>query len=194
MDVTRFWWVRHGPTHEKTLVGWRDVPADLSDTVVLARLHSYLPTGAILVSSDLIRAVSTADAIGMGRLRLPHEFALRELHFGDWDGKHWSEVAKTHPDLSRSYWENPGDHCPPNGESWNTAASRAAGAVSRLLQAHAGRDVVIVSHFGVILTQVQRVLGCSRAEILAQPVDNLSVTRIDYEQGRWSLGPVNHIA
>ena len=38
MDVTRFWWVRHGPTHEKAFTGWRDVPADLSDSAALARL------------------------------------------------------------------------------------------------------------------------------------------------------------
>ena len=33
-------------------------------------------------------------------------------------------VARTHPDLSRAYWEDPGDHTPPGGESWNTAAAR----------------------------------------------------------------------
>lgn len=194
MDVTRFWWVRHGPTHEKAFTGWRDVPADLSDTAALARLDAHLPQGAVLVSSDLIRAVATADAVATGRQRLPHDPALRELHFGDWDGKHWAEVAETHPDLSRAYWEEPGEHCPPGGESWNTASARVADAVTRLLSSHKGRDVVIVAHFGVILTQVQRALGCSGAEVLAQPVDNLSVTRIDHWQGRWSLGPVNHIA
>ncbi|HHL22744.1 MAG TPA: histidine phosphatase family protein, partial [Aliiroseovarius sp.] len=26
-----WWWLRHGPTHAKGLVGWSDVPADLSD-------------------------------------------------------------------------------------------------------------------------------------------------------------------
>ena len=33
----RLWWVRHGPTHEKAMTGWRDVPADLSDTAAIAR-------------------------------------------------------------------------------------------------------------------------------------------------------------
>ena len=49
MDVTRFWWVRHGPTHEKAFVGWRDVPADLSDHAAIARLDAHLPQGAVLV-------------------------------------------------------------------------------------------------------------------------------------------------
>lgn len=194
MDVTRFWWVRHGPTHEKAFVGWRDVPADLSDTAALARLDAYLPKGAVLVSSDLIRAAATADAVAAGRDRLAHDAALRELHFGDWDGKHWSDVAETHPALSRAYWEDPGDHCPPGGESWNMAAARVQSAVDRLLQQHQGRDIIVVAHFGVILTQVQRALGCSGSEALAQGIDNLSVTSISHRSGRWSLGVVNHIA
>ncbi|MFT7136552.1 MAG: alpha-ribazole phosphatase, partial [Akkermansiaceae bacterium] len=51
--MTTWHWVRHGPTHEKTLVGWRDVPADLSDHAQIARLNAHLPRDAILVSSDL---------------------------------------------------------------------------------------------------------------------------------------------
>ncbi len=194
MDVTRLWWVRHGPTHEKAFTGWRDVPADLSDIAALARLDAYLPKGAVLVSSDLIRAVATADALAAGRERLAHDAGLRELHFGDWDGKHWAEVAASHPELSRAYWEDPGTHCPPGGESWNEGLARVSRAVDRLLAAHAGRDVVIVAHFGAILTQVQRARGCSGAEVLAQGIDNLSVTRIDHALGRWSLGAVNHVA
>lgn len=194
MDVTRLWWVRHGPTHEKAFVGWRDVPADLSDRAALDRLHAHLPQGAVLISSDLIRAIATADAIAATRHRLPHDPALRELHFGDWDGKHWAEVAATHPDLSRAYWEDPGDHAPPNGESWNEAAARVQSAVTRLIAAHQGRDIVIVAHFGVILTQIQRALGCSGAEVLAHSIDNLSVTRIDHGAGGPTLGPLNHIA
>lgn len=192
MDVTRLWWVRHGPTHEKAFTGWRDVPADLSDRAALARLDAYLPKGAVLVSSDLIRAVATADAIGAGRERLAHDADLRELHFGEWDGKHWTDVAASHPELSRAYWEDPGDHCPPGGESWNTAAARVTGAVERLLAAHRGRDVVIVAHFGAILTQLQRARGCPGIEVLAQPVDNLSVTRLDHGGSGWRVDAVNH--
>ena len=55
--MSRFFWVRHGPTHAKTMVGWSDLPADLSDTARLARLSAHLPDGAPVVSSDLVRAV-----------------------------------------------------------------------------------------------------------------------------------------
>lgn len=193
MAVTRFWWVRHGPTHERAFTGWRDVPADLSDLTALSRLNRHLPKGAVLVSSDLTRAVATADALTPGRARLAHDPDLREFHFGDWDGRMWDEVAVTHPDLSRAYWEDPGDHCAPNGESWNGAAARVGRAVDRLLSAHAGRDIVVVAHYGVILTRVQQARACRPVDVLSQHVDTLSVTRIDHQADGWSLGPVNHL-
>ena len=131
--MTTWHWVRHGPTHEKNFVGWRDVPADLSDTARIARLSAFLPEKALVVSSDLIRSITTADALEMpGHRRLPHRHDLRELHFGDWDGKHFSEVSDMHPDLSRAYWETPGDVAPPGGESWNAAAERVRQAVDEL--------------------------------------------------------------
>ncbi|WGV14538.1 histidine phosphatase family protein [Fuscovulum ytuae] len=193
MDVTRLWWVRHGPTHEKTMVGWRDVPADLSDTATLARLNAHLPADALLVSSDLIRAVATADALAKGRQRLPHHPGLRELHFGDWDGQTWDAVANTHPELSFAYWDDPGDHRPPNGESWNDAAARINAATDALIAAHQGRDLILVAHFGAILTQVQRALGSTAAEVFAHRIDNLSITRIDHGPQGWQLGLINHL-
>ncbi|HBR36935.1 MAG TPA: histidine phosphatase family protein, partial [Sulfitobacter pontiacus] len=61
--MTIWHWVRHGPTHEKNFVGWRDVPADLSDVAQLGRLNAHLPQRAVMVSSDLIRASATADTL-----------------------------------------------------------------------------------------------------------------------------------
>ena len=193
MDVTRLWWVRHGPTHEKAMVGWRDVPADLSDTDTLARLNAHLPANALLISSDLLRATATADALAHGRRRLPHHPGLRELHFGDWDGQTWDAIANTHPELSRRYWEDPGYHAPPNGESWNEAAARVSVATDALIAAHPGRDIIVVAHFGAILTQVQRAMGCAAVDVFAHRIDNLSVTRIDHRATGWDIIAINHL-
>lgn len=192
--MTRLWWVRHGPTHQKAFTGWRDVPADLSDHAALARLDAFLPPDARLISSDLIRASATADALAKGRTRLPHDPDLREIHFGDWDGLHWTEVEARDPDLSRAYWERPGDIAPPGGESWNQTARRVSGAVARLIAAHPGSDIVAVAHFGAILTQVQAARVCAPSEVLAQGIDTLSVTRLDWDGAGWIERFVNHLA
>jgi alpha-ribazole phosphatase len=191
--ITRFWWVRHGPTHARAFAGWRDIPADLSDHAALARLDAHLPQGAVLISSDLIRASATADAIARTRHRLPHDPALREMHFGDWDGLTFTQVSEGWPDLSRAYWETPGDIAPPGGESWNTAAARVTAAADALMSAHRGRDIVVVAHFGAILTQVQRALGITPQAVLSQPIDNLSVTCLQHDGSTWTAQQINHV-
>lgn len=192
---TTWHWVRHGPTHEETFVGWRDVPADLSDEALLVRVRQYLPESALMVSSDLIRSVATADALqSEAHIRLPHERDLREMDFGAWDGMHWHDVAARDPQLSRDFWEKPGDIGAPEGESWNQTAARVGAVVDRLNTAHAGAQIIAVAHFGVILTQVQRALGVSAYQAMAHKIDNISVTTLHHLGGTdWDVAAINHL-
>jgi alpha-ribazole phosphatase len=190
--MTVWHWVRHGPTHEKAFVGWRDVPADLSDTARIARLSDFLPNDAIIVSSDLRRASATADAIASNRTRLAPAPDLREFNLGAWDGLHFDAVAARDPDLSRAYWETPGDIAPPQGESWNQVANRVAGFVDRTTQLHPDGHIIAVAHIGVILTQIQRASGQSAFETLGHTIENLSVSRITIEKSRRSVELISH--
>lgn len=192
--MTIWHWVRHGPTHQKTLVGWRDVPADLSDLEQIKRLNAHLPETAIMVSSDLIRAVATADILARPqRERLPHDKNLREMNFGSWDGMHASDVSQQHPDLSFAYWTTPGDIAPPEGESWNDAAARVNASVDRLNRQHPEAHIIAVAHFGVILTQVQRALGVDAKAAMSHKIDTLSVSQIRFEGGEWHMDRMNHL-
>lgn len=192
--MTVWHWVRHGPTHEKNFVGWRDVSADLSDTAQIDRLRAHLPDTALVVSSDLIRASATADVVQTDtHTRLPHQPDLREFDFGDWDGLHFSEVSARHPDLSRAYWETPGDVRAPNGESWNMSAARVNRVVDALNTQHPNTHIIAVAHFGVILTQVQRALGVAPYKALSHKIDNLSVTRIEWNGGAARVDCINHL-
>lgn len=170
--MTRLWLVRHGPTHLRRMVGHADPPADLSDLAALARLSAALPRAPV-VSSDLLRAAATADAIAGDRPRLPHERDLREFDYGDWDGRPFHEIDS--PAL-RAYFDDPGDRRAPNGESWNDVDRRVTAALARLA---AGPDLIVVAHMGVILTQWARATGQPPFRALAQKIDNLSLTRID---------------
>ncbi len=190
--MTRFWWVRHGPTHINGFVGWTDAPADLSDTAALARLQAHLPPKAIVVSSDLQRAAKTADAICGTRKRLSDDPALREMNFGDWEMKNFQQVTDQNPKLARAFWENPGDHTPPNGESWWQTANRVQTAVARLIAEYPDQDIIAVAHVGVILTQLQQASAMPPAAAMSFVIDNLSVTRLDYLAPEWRVAGVNH--
>ncbi|MCF2869639.1 histidine phosphatase family protein [Octadecabacter sp. G9-8] len=190
--MTVIYWVRHGPTHEKTFVGHRDVPADLSDTAQIARLSAALPANALVVSSDLARSIDTATALQGTRRRLPHRIGLREFDFGDWDGLHFGEVAEKWPDLSRAYWENPGDVAPPNGESWNAAAARVTADITQVAAENPRRDIIAVAHFGAILTQVAQAAGIAPYRALSHRIDNYSVTEIQMRP-TWGVARINHV-
>jgi len=192
--VTVWHWVRHGPTHEKTFVGWRDVPADLSNLAQIERLNALLPQKAVVVASDLLRASATADAMDRPeRTRLPDNQALRELHFGVWDGMHFKDVAKRDPELSRAYWETPGDIIAPGGESWNQTAARVNTVVDNLNADHPDGHIIAVAHFGVILTQVQRALGVGAVEAMRHKIDNLSVTTLIFDASRARVKAINQL-
>lgn len=191
--MTTWWWIRHGPTHADGMVGWSDLPADLSDQAALDRLSAHLPDDALVVSSDLTRSVRTADAITGQRQRLDHAAAIREINFGDWELKTPSQINTSHPDLSRAYWSDPGDHAPPGGESWNQTAARVGDFVATMNATHPKRHIIAVAHFGVILTQVQQASRISAKSVLSFKIDNLSVTRLEFLDPYWRVLGVNHL-
>ncbi len=190
--MSALWWVRHGPTHARGFTGWRDLPADLSDRAALARLDAALPVAAPVVSSDLARAVATADALAATRPRLPHEPRLRELHFGSWEGRSFAAIEAEDPALLRAFLEQPGEVSPPGGESWNALEARVSAAADSLAARHDGGVLIVVAHHAVILTQLRRALGCSPARILGQRIDCLSISVTEYRNGRWTAGRINH--
>lgn len=186
--MTNFWWVRHGPTHAKTMVGWTDLPADLSDTEALADLNAYLPPDAPVVSSTLSRAVATADAIQGARTRLPHDPDLREFHYGDWENAAFDQIDS--PAL-RQYFEDPGPHRAPGGESWNDVSERVTNATERLIGT--AENIIIVAHMGVILTQWAQAKRITPYQALGQKISNLSVTKITLNGAETSAHFANHI-
>jgi alpha-ribazole phosphatase len=185
--LTRFWLVRHGPTHAKAMIGWTDLPADLSDTAALHRLDAHLPASAPVISSDLSRARATADALA-SRPRLAHDPDLREIHFGHWEARSFAEVEAEDPGLIRAFWDQPGDIRPPGGESWNDLTRRTHAALDRLRGA--APDIIVVAHFGPILAALQRATGHSAAQVFAHRIENLSVTALSLDPPQ--VHAINH--
>ena len=183
--------IRHGPTHLKSMVGWSDVQADLSDTAKLACLYALLPKDGYVVSSDLRRAVETADALQLPQTRLPHETGLRELNFGDWELKTFQEIDRIDHDLVFSFYNNPGESSAPKGESWNGFCARVNSAVDRLMKSYPNYPLVIVCHFGVVISQLQRAEGKSPKHAMRHQIDNLSLTHLSNKQGDWSIHKIN---
>ena len=186
--MTKLWLVRHGPTGAKGMCGWSDLPADLSDLGALERLRHALPMAPV-VSSDLHRAVATADALTGTRPRLPHDPDLREMHFGDWELRTHAEAEQENAQLARALWEVPGDCAPPGGESWNTLCERVWRTLDKL---HRAGDLIVVCHFGPILAALQRARKISALEVFSQRIEPLSLTVLARDGDQWRVEVVDH--
>ncbi len=187
MTETRWWWVRHAPVtcNRGRMYGASDPPADIDDPDAYAGLAGFLPAGAQWVTSHLSRARQTARAIAGAGLDIGAplvEPAFGEQNFGDWQGTPYEDIpALAAPRLHR-FWYTTVDHAPPGGESFNQVMARVARAIERLNRAHAGRDVVVVSHGGPIRAALAHGLGLDGDGAVGFVTDNLSVTRLDHVQ------------
>lgn len=200
--TTRWWWVRHAPVREDggRIYGQSDLNCDCSDTVVFQGLARTLPRNAVWVSSTLKRTHQTAAAIWDAGFPKPqamaHEKDFAEQNLGDWQGRDRAAFYASRPVQLGSTWFGPADEQTPNGESFLDLYARVGNGIGRLNDVHAGRDIVAVTHGGVIKAAITLALGLGAEGGLKFTIDNCSVTRLDYltlsGDSGWRIGMVNH--
>ena len=120
-----------------------------------------------LISSPLQRCARFAQELG-ATLKVPVslEKALKELHFGAWEGQSAAALMETDADGLGAFWADPYSFTPPDGERVSDFSDRVLGAVSRLHQAYAGQRVLLISHGGVMRLLLARARGLPRAQLL----------------------------
>lgn len=190
--MTRIWLVRHAPTHAKAAIGWTDMEADLSDTAALDRLDAHLPRPARLISSDLKRATATAAALSRDREVMSPKPDLREVHFGDWEGLSFEDIARRDPARSVAFWEAPATTPAPGGEALGDVAARVGPVLEGL--AGADEDIVVVCHMGAILAALAHTTAMPLPVVMRFVIAPLSVTRVTHlGRGGWRVDSVNHV-
>ena len=206
--VTRWWWIRHAPVveHGGKIYGQGDIACDISDTRSFEGLAKKLPIGAKWVTSHLSRTKDTAKAIlQAGELDLItsseifEEPNFAEQSFGDWQDCTWDDLhAQASPEY-KSFWNNPGYHAPPGGESFFDLMERTNSAIWRLNDEFPNRDIIAVTHGGTIRAAVALAIGAKPMMALGVAINNLTLTRLDYvseglyrgQGGVWRIEGIN---
>jgi broad specificity phosphatase PhoE len=108
-----------------------------------------------VVSSDLQRAVDTAEVVGAA-CGLPVKFdaRLRETHLGEWQGHTVAEIDGDYPGAIAA-WRSDPTWAPPGGESRVAVVARSRPVVDELDAEFADSDeasstVLLVAHGGLI--------------------------------------------
>ncbi len=150
-------WIRHGETEDNRLrryLGHGDPPLNDQGLAQAALLRDLLAdvVPAAVYSSDLTRCMQTASLIARQWDMIPVPVAdLREISFGQWEGKTYEEIMLADGDRATKWYENPYEVAPPGGETLNEVGRRVDNWLERLLRASdRGDTVLIVSHGGVI--------------------------------------------
>jgi probable phosphoglycerate mutase len=202
---TTLLWIRHGEADSNrdgkfgghspvplTELGRRQAAATAR---ALARLE---PT--VLVSSDLLRARQTAEPIAeLCRLELVLDPALRERSVGVLDGLSFAEAEARHPELWARLRARDPDAIPEGGETHAAVFARVSGAIDRLIAAHPGERIAMVSHGLALYHAFSYVCGLgppSPDHKVFVLVDNCSLSRVEHRitsdaRPRWRIVTLN---
>ncbi|MFK8912765.1 bifunctional RNase H/acid phosphatase, partial [Streptomyces sp. YS-3] len=186
---TTFVLLRHGETAltpEKRFSGSGGTDPELSaagrrQADQVAAALAARGTIQAVVSSPLRRCRETAAAVA-GRLGLDVtiEQGLRETDFGAWEGLTFAEVRERHPDDLDAWLASPKAAPTGGGESFASVARRVSAARDRLLTAHAGRTVLLVTHVTPVKTLVRLALGAPPESLFRMELSAASLSAVAY--------------
>ncbi|MFC9547588.1 bifunctional RNase H/acid phosphatase [Streptomyces sp. NPDC056956] len=134
-----------------------------------------------VVASPLARTRETAQIVA-ARLGLDVQIeeGLRETDFGAWEGLTFGEVRERHPEDLSAWLSAPDAEPTGGGESFAATAARVAAARDKLIAAHAGRTVLLVTHVTPIKTLVRLALGAPPEALFRMELSAASLSAVAY--------------
>ncbi|MES2687733.1 MAG: histidine phosphatase family protein [Pseudomonadota bacterium] len=145
----RLWLVRHAPVllAPGSCYGALDLPADAAATLAAAQaLADALPQGLRVSTSPLQRCEHLSQSLyGLRPDLMPETDArLREMNFGNWEGRRWDAIAQSEFDAWTADFA--GHAVGGHGETVRAVMTRVGEAFDELGDA----DTVWVTHAGII--------------------------------------------
>lgn len=185
MLSTKLFLARHGETEWSRAgryQGYCSVLLSPEGERQAARLGERLAGEAIgvLHSSDLPRAFQTAQIIASragSEVRLWPE--LREMHFGAFEGKTFTEIAESHPMVLHAWMENPMQMGPPGGENLSQLSARVSRFLKGLKEGPTQERALVVSHGGPLRVMICLLLGLQESFYRRFQLDEASLSILE---------------
>ena len=155
--------IRHAETDlAGTFCGHSNPPLNARGHAQLAALIAKLRTEDLhsIYTSDLLRAHTTAQAIAEA-LVIPCHLrpALREIHFGQWEGRTWDEIEQRDQDYAKRWLAAYPELPAPDGENISNFEHRVLSEIALLANKAQQGTIAVVTHGGVIRTALCRLCG-----------------------------------
>ena len=163
------------PLSEK---GWSQMLAAVGDTVPWTRV----------VSSPLLRCRAFAETLaGRHGLPLALDERLKEVGFGEWEGRSAAEIEQGAPGTLARFKADPLNARPAGAEPLADFHARVAAALEDLLAQHAGQHVLLVGHAGVMRMALAWALHIPLQHAYRIEVATATLTRLRFDGGCASL-------
>ena len=136
-----------------------------------------------VVASPVRRTLESAEILAevLGK-QVDVEPGFAEMEFGTWDGKTFMDVAEQHK-AELDAWLGSLDVAPGGGESFRDVEKRVLDGLQRLLEAHAGRTVVVVSHVTPIKVMVGHAVTAPLDSVFRMELSPASVSVLAFYGG-----------
>jgi broad specificity phosphatase PhoE len=200
VKTTRIFLTRHGQTltnKEGRFCGHSETQLTVLGEQQAQALGRRLATEKLdaCYTSDFSRAVQTAALIAGERpLSARVDPDLRELHYGEWELERESEIRRRYPEQHKLMRDEDPAWRPPGGETVAEVRERTRAAFDRIVTAHGGQRVLVVSHGTAINCLLSSLLGMPETHVFRIDVTNCGLTEIDVRSGRVYLARINETA
>ena len=194
--------IRHGLTlwnRDARIQGISDVelaPEGLRQAELLAKNFPFDKLDAIY-SSDLSRAKNTAQFVAdKFNLTVQTTAALREVDFGIWEGKYFSELERDDAERLKIFHTKPDELKLEGAESFQQAQSRAMDGVKKIIDRHEGGTsrVVIVAHGSINRLILATILEIPRNNIWRFSQFNTAINIFRVDDGNFMIQLINSTA
>lgn len=140
-------------------------------------------------SSSSKRAYETAQyIIGDREISLIQMEDLREMNFGDWDGRIREEVEAEYPEDFKTFWEKPHLYDRNSGETFEHVRKRAVQAFERIIEENKEGTILIVTHSIFLRVLMTYIKDIPLSDVFkATPPGNTSLAKVEVENGQLNL-------
>lgn len=186
MNTTKLYLIRHGETEQNKsgiLMGSTDTPLNDHGRLQAATLGERINALEVdsIFSSPLSRAVETATLVFGAEAPIITDSSLQEFHFGEWEGMHFSEIAKQYPEVWQLWLKDWELTQIPGGEAFAAFKHRVINFVSEVVTYNPGKRVALVSHGGCIRSLLAHFFCDSVSTGYWKfKVDNATLTEIEF--------------
>src|SRR5258706_2682303 len=193
MHSTRLCLVRHGETAwnaEGRVQGQLDIPLNATGPAQARGVGSVLKNEsfAAIYSSDLVRTQQTARPVAdLLRKKIILDENLRERHYGAFQGMTYTEASERIPEGYARFKAKDPEYDFGTGESLSRFNERALACIRDLVEKHAGENLLVVTHGGVLEMVYRHATGRGLSTPRDFEIPNAAINRIRIEGSQWRV-------